>query len=68
MLLQLDYGKLIQIGHQSCIPKCLALFHITRFGAMMHHGLWREKNVLVLDCPNTLIFGRWASHKPQHMT
>jgi hypothetical protein len=59
---------LIQMGHQSCIPKCLALFHTTQFGAMMHQGLWREKNLLVLDCPNTLIFGRWASHKAQHMT
>lgn len=47
MLLQLDYGKLIQLGHQSCIPKCPTLFHSTQFGAMMPRSMERKKIISV---------------------
>jgi hypothetical protein len=41
---RLDYGKLIQTIHQSCLLEFQALFYTAQFGAMMHQGQWREKN------------------------
>jgi hypothetical protein len=67
MHFQLDCGKLILMGHQSCMWAWLALFLIAPFRTLILLSLLRDKSLLVPIYPNTWIFGRLALHKVQLM-
>ncbi len=63
MHLQSDCGKLILMGHQSCLGVSLVLFFIAPFEALILQGLLKKKNSFVLDYQNMWISGKLALHK-----